>query len=156
MHFLVRHRWETLIISWQTPSMPGRTLACHSVSWTAGEALVSSGLVMWQYGGTELQHGHSEGFKAVRVTCSFTVCFVYERARAPRHFLLGNQGTQWGNCEFLLEPFKSTKAIARDMEASAHNASVKCQAWLCPNLEWTLKRHNYPPPHPLKFLNKIF
>ena len=37
------------------------------------------------------------------------VCFVFERARASKHFLTF-KGT---NCKFLLEYFKSTKALTR-------------------------------------------
>ena len=54
------------------------------------------------------------------------VCMlIYERARAPRHFLLKKKGTLWVNCKFLLKHFKGTKAIA-------FIASMKYQAW---NLE---------------------
>ena len=40
------------------------------------------------------------------------VYFTFERARAPGHFLLV-KGTLWGNCKFLLEHFKRTKALTR-------------------------------------------
>ena len=37
---------------------------------------------------------------------------LFERARAPRHFLLG-KGMEVENCTFLLELFKGTKALTR-------------------------------------------
>ena len=43
-------------------------------------------------------------------TYSRPVSFIFERARAPMHFLLG---TLWGNLKFLLKHFKGTKAITR-------------------------------------------
>ena len=39
-------------------------------------------------------------------------CFVFERARAPRRLSLV-KGTLWGNCKFLLEHCKGTKAMVR-------------------------------------------
>ena len=56
------------------------------------------------------------------------VCFSFERARAPRHFLL-EKGTLWGICKFLLQLFKGTKAMAGGMEAIAFVSLVKYQAW---------------------------
>ena len=44
---------------------------------------------------------------------NWPVCYVFERARAPRHFLLVLKGTLWGNCKFLLDHFKGTKAMTR-------------------------------------------
>ena len=47
-----------------------------------------------------------------------TVCFVFERARAPRHVLLGKGQPISGNCKFLPEHFKGTKAMARGHEGN--------------------------------------
>ena len=34
------------------------------------------------------------------------VCFVFERARAPGHVLLGEEHPKWGNCSFLIRAFE--------------------------------------------------
>ena len=66
--------------------------------------------------------------------CAGLCASFFKRARAPRHFLLGegNCKGKWGNCKFLLEHFKgrATRQWPEDIEAIAFVASLRYQACL--------------------------
>ena len=57
---------------------------------------------LWKFYPTENKH-------IMNIT-NMPVCFVFTKARAARHFLLG-KGMLWENCQLLLDHFKGTKAI---------------------------------------------